>query len=331
LLDEIDKMMLSYLGKNARISSREIERNLQDLGYKITERAVRYRIRKLETSNTVLGYSTILNPSFVSERVNRTVILKFKYSYDASTLIDRLENYVQEASFCIYSARLRGDFDWICHFVFDSIEQYELESNNFLHRFADLIADFRSYESKPAKVSTYSISDEHDIVERKSRVFKILNSLQKYNDLNDKLHFIVESAVKYFDAKFARIWLVDKERKYLILKFSAGKYKNIQGEFSKVPLDSNKIGPIVKTKKPTISNDVVNDPRIRYPEWAKKERLKSFAGYPLISKGQPIGVLGMFSEKKLSPADFEILRVFCDQISNELASFFNAAEFLSIK
>ena len=331
MLDEIDKMMLSYLGKNARMSSREIERNLQDIGYKITERAVRYRIRKLETSNTVLGYSTILNPSFVSQRVNRTVILKFKYSYDASPLIDRLENYVQESSFCVYSARLSGDFDWICHFVFDSIEQYELESNNFLHRFADLIADFRSYESKPAKVSTYSISDEHDMVERKSRVFKILNSLQKYNNLNDKLHFIVESVVKYFDAKFARIWLVDKERKYLILKFSAGKYKNIQGEFSKVPLDSNKIGPIVKTKKPTISNDVVNDPRIRYPEWAKKEGLKSFAGYPLMSKGQPIGVLGMFSEKKLSPADFEILRVFCDQISNELASFFNAAEFLSIK
>ncbi|HET9356756.1 MAG TPA: GAF domain-containing protein [Nitrososphaeraceae archaeon] len=323
--------MLSYLGKNARMSSHEIERNLQDIGYKITERAVRYRIRKLETSNTVLGYSTILNPSFVSQRVNRTVILKFKYSYNASTLIDRLENYVQESSFCVYSARLSGDFDWICHFVFDSIEQYELESNNFLHRFADLIADFRSYESKPAKVSTYSISDEHDMVERKSRVFKILNSLQKYNNLNDKLHFIVESVVKYFDAKFARIWLVDKERKYLILKFSAGKYKNIQGEFSKVPLDSNKIGPIVKTKKPTISNDVVNDPRIRYPEWAKKEGLKSFAGYPLMSKGQPIGVLGMFSEKKLSPADFEILRVFCDQISNELASFFNAAEFLSIK
>jgi DNA-binding Lrp family transcriptional regulator len=331
LLDEIDKMMLSYLGKNARMTSREIERNLQDIGYKITERAVRYRIRKLETSNTVLGYSTVLNPSFVSQRVNRTVILKFKYSYNASTLIDRLENYVQEASFCVYSARLSGDFDWICHFVFDSIEQYELESNNFLHRFADLIADFRSYESKPAKVSTYSISDEHDMVERKSRVFKILNSLQKYNNLNDKLHYIVESVVKYFDAKFARIWLVDKERKYLILKFSAGKYKNIQGEFSKVPLDSNKIGPIVKTKKPTISNDVVNDPRIRYPEWAKKEGLKSFAGYPLMSKGQPIGVLGMFSEKKLSPADFEILRVFCDQISNELASFFNAAEFLSIK
>ena len=24
---------------------------------------------------------------------------------------------------------LTGDFDWICHFVFDSIEQYEFESS----------------------------------------------------------------------------------------------------------------------------------------------------------------------------------------------------------
>lgn len=331
MLDEIDKIMLSNLGKNGRISSGEIERILQDMGYRITERAIRYRIRKLETSNTILGYSVILNPSFVSNKVNRTIILKFKYSYDASSLIDRLENYTQEASFCVYSARLSGDFDWICHFVFDSIEQYELESNNFIHRFADLISDFRSYESKAVKLSTYTISDEHDMIERKSRVFKILNSLQKYDTLNDKLQFIVESVVKYFDAKFARIWLIDREKKYLMLKFSAGKYKNIHGEFSKVPLDSNKIGPIVRTKKPAISNDVINDPRIRHHEWAKKEKLKSFAGYPLVSKGQSIGVLGMFSEKKLSPADFEILGVFCDQVSKELTSFFSAAEFLSIK
>jgi len=88
-----------------------------------------------------------------------------------------------------------------------------------------------------------------------------------------KLQFIVESVVKYFDAKFVRIWVVDKEKKYLMLKFSAGIYKNINGDFSKVSVDSKKIGPIVKTKKPAISNDVLNDPRIRYPEWAKKQKL----------------------------------------------------------
>jgi DNA-binding Lrp family transcriptional regulator len=331
LLDEIDKVMLSYVGKNARVSSSEIKRNLQNMGYNMTERAVRYRLQRLESNNIVLGYSAILNPSFLSEKVNRTIILKFKYSQNVSVFIERLENYVQEAPFCIYSSRLSGDFDWICHFVFDSVEQHELESNNFLHRFADLIADYRSYESKTVKASPYSILDEHDMIERKSRVYRVLNSLQKYDNLNDKLQLIVESLVKYFDAKFARVWLVDKAREHLLLKFSAGKYRNINGEFSKVPISSNKIGPIVRTKKPTITNDVVNDPRIRYPEWARKEKLQSFAGYPLTYRSNVIGVFAMFSEKKLNPADFEILGIFCNHISKGLTSFFDAQDWLSTK
>lgn len=82
--------------------------------------------------------------------------------------------------------------------------------------------------------------------------------------------------------------------------FSAGKYKNITGEFSKVSVDSVKIGPIVKNKKPIITNDVVNDPRIKYHDWTKKENLESFAWYPLIYNYDTIGVLAMFSEKKLN-------------------------------
>ncbi|HXW12440.1 MAG TPA: GAF domain-containing protein [Nitrososphaeraceae archaeon] len=332
MLDEIDKTILSYLGKNGRISSTEIQRSLKDMGYQLTERAIRYRLRRLEGDNVILGYSAILNPSFISEKLNRTITLKFKYTSNSSVLIERLKNYVEEAPFCVYSARLSGgDFDWIAHFVFESVEQYELESNNFLNRFSDLIADYRSYDSKAVKASPYSIFDEHDMIERKSRVYKILSSLQKYDNLNDKLQLIVESVVKYFDATFARIWLIDKERKYLVLKFSAGKYKNIHGEFSKIPIDSVKIGSIVKTKKPAITNDVPNDPRIKHQDWARKENLKSFAGYPLIYNRDTIGILGMFSEKKLNLADFEILGIFCSQISRELKSFFDAQEFLSVK
>jgi DNA-binding Lrp family transcriptional regulator len=331
LLDELGTIILTYLGKNARISSTEIRNKLQDIGYKITERAIRYRLQRLEKDDVILGYSAILNPNFVSEKINRTIILKFKFSHNVSVLTERLKNYVQEVSFCVYSASLKGDFDWICHFVFDSLEQYELESDNFLHRFAELIADYRSYESKTVKASPYTIFDEHGMIERKSHVYNILNSLKKHDNLNDKLRLIVESVVKYFNAKFARIWLVDKERQYLILKFSAGKYKNINGEFSRIPISSNKIGSIVRTKKSAITNDVINDPRIRHQDWARKEKLRSFAGYPLIYKGSAIGVLAMFSEKKLHLVDFEILEIFCNEISKELTSLFDAQEYLSIK
>jgi hypothetical protein len=47
-------------------------------------------------------------------------------------------------------------------------------------------------------------------------------------------------------------------------------------------------------------------------------------------KGIVIGVLAMFSEKKLSSAEFEMLGVFCDHISKQLSMLFSAQEFLLI-
>jgi DNA-binding Lrp family transcriptional regulator len=329
LLDEIDRILLAQLGKNSRKSSYEITRYLHDLGYKITDRTVRHRVARLEKNNIVLGYTVLLNPTLLSEKLNRTILLKFKFRADISDMISRLEKYCGESHFCIYSARMTGDFDWICHFVFNSVEQYEFESSNFLNRFVDLIDDFRSYESGMVKVSPYALFDDHELRDQKWRVYKILNSLKKYQKLNEKLQFIVESLVRHFDAKFARIWLLDREKETLVLKFSAGKYKNIDGEFSKVPADSNKIGKIVMTGKPSITNDVVNDKRIRHPQWAKKEKLQSFAGYPLTHGRKIIGVLAMFSTKRLQAADFEILGVFSDQISKELEGLFEAIDFLT--
>ena len=328
MVDEIDRFLLSQLGKNSRTSSYEMSRYLQEMGYKITDRTVRHRLKRLEKSNIILAYSLLLNPALLSEKINRTILLKFKFRADTSVMISRLEKYCGESYFCIYSARMTGDFDWICHFVFDSIEQYEFESSNFLNRFIDLIDDFRSYESSMVKVTPYTLFDDHEIRDQKWRAYRILNSLKKYQNLNDKFEFIVESLVKYFGAKFARIWLLDRERKNLILKFSAGKYKNIHGEFSKVPADSNKIGNIVITRKPTVTNDVVNDKRIRHPEWAKKEKLQSFAGYPITHGNKVIGVLAMFSTRRMQAADFEVLGVFSDQISKELEGLFTAVDFL---
>ncbi|PBO85939.1 MAG: hypothetical protein COA77_01960 [Thaumarchaeota archaeon] len=329
MVDEIDKIILSHLGKNARISSQNIATHLQNLGYTITDRAIRQRLVRLEKNNTILGYSAILNPSLVSEKINRTILLKFKFTKKTEELINLFKKYVEESTFCIYSSKLSGDFDWICHFVFDSIEQYDLESHNFLNRFSELISDFRSYESKIIKSSPYMIYGEDDEKEKKSQVYEILNSLKKYDNINDRLQAITDSLVKYFDAHFARLWFVDKDRKNLLLKFSAGKYKNIEGEFSKVSINSLKIGAVIKTKKPVVTNDVANDPRIKYHDWAKKEKLKSFAAYPLMYKKKSVAVLAMFSKKKLTHVDFEILGIFCDQLSKELTGFFEAKDFLS--
>ena len=129
-------------------------------------------------------------------------MLKFKFTNKTEELIILFEKYVEESNFCIYSSKLSGDFDWVCHFVFDSIEQYDLESHNFLNRFSKLISDFRSYESKIIKSSPYMIYGEGN--EKKSQVYEILNSLKKYDNVNDRLQAITDSLVKYFDAHLCK-------------------------------------------------------------------------------------------------------------------------------
>ena len=329
MVDEIDKIILTELGKNARKSSQDITKILQSMDYHITDRGIRHRLQRLEKNNVIHGYHVTLNPELVSEKVNRTVVLKFKFTKKTPELINRLTEYVNESHFCTYSSKLNGDFDWICHFVFDSVEQFDLETNNFLNKFSELISDYRSYESNLIKSSPYTISDQEQIKEKKIQAFKLLEKIKKYDTLNERLQVTVENLVKYFNAKFARVWFVDKSGESLILRFSAGKYKNLKGEFSKVPIKSLKIGAIVSTKKPIVSNEVTQDPRIKHHDWAKKEKLKSFAGYPLMYNRKVVAVLALFSTKRFSPSDFEILGIFSEQISKELTGFFETKDFLS--
>ena len=321
-------MVLSEVGMNARVTSLDITKRLRGFGHSITDRAVRKRLERLEKNDVILGYSAILHPSFLSNKTHRTLMLKFKLIHDLPGQIERLTRYVGGSHFCIYSARLRGDFDWICHFVFESSEQYELETSNFLNRFNDLIADHRTYESLTMKSAPYSVLDAHDHSERRRQVYETLASLKKFDDLTDRLRATAEALVSVMKAKFARIWLIDRDRKNLVLKFSAGKYTNLHGEFSKIPIGSHEIGEIAKTNKASVSNDLVHDPRIRHPEWAKRQQLRSFAGYPLTYGNEALGVLAMFSEEYLSPREFELLELFSQELSRAITSHFATHELL---
>jgi len=328
MIDEIEKIILSNLGRNARISSIEITRILNDLDYKITERAVRYRIKKLENEGIILGYSTILNPAYSNEKVNKLLLIKFRIISNKNGLVDRLTKYLNESAFCVYACKIQGDFDFVCHLVLDSTDQYDLEIDNFIYQFSDLISDFRTFDSKVFKFNQNLSFDDHDLVTRKLSIHKILNSLNKEQSIVKKFDLIVESMVKYFDAAFARIWILDDDQEHLLLKCSAGMYTDCQGEFSKVSVYSSKIGHVLRTKKPAISNDLSNDPRIKYPDWARKTNLKSFAGFPLIFQNSSIGVLAMFSKKRLKPVDFELIEIFCHDISKQLSIFLEGQKFL---
>jgi len=327
-LDEIDRMVLSEVGKNARTSSLQITRRLQALGYSLTDRAVRKRLQRLERIDIIIGYSAILSPAVTSEKTNRVVLLKFKHPYE-SQMLERLATYVNQSPFCTYSARMNGDIDWIGHFTFESEKQCELENSSFLVTFKELIENYRSYDSHTIKCMPYSILDAHDQKERQRQVYEILNSLREYDNLNERLQATVEALVQVMKAKFARLWVTDKEGRYLNLKFSAGRYKELHGPFSRIGVGACKIGEIARTNKPQVSNDLIRDPLSNFPDRiSSRDKVQSFAGYPLTCKDNVVGVLAMFSERYFSPSDFEIFEIFSKKVSKDITNHIEAHELL---
>ena len=78
------------------------------------------------------------------------------------------------------------------------------------------------------------------------------------------------------------------------LQASAGIYTHINGPHARVPVGQFKIVLIAKERKPHLTNSVIGDPRVPEQEWARREGLVAFAGYPLTvgvhrSAGQEIG------------------------------------------
>jgi PAS domain S-box-containing protein len=111
----------------------------------------------------------------------------------------------------------------------------------------------------------------------------------------------VEALVRHVDAAFARIWTLNRDQDTLELQASAGMYTRIDGSHSRVPVGKLKIGLIAEEKRPHLTNDVANDPRVSDKEWAQSEGIVSFAGYPLLVEKKLVGVLALFAHRPLAP------------------------------
>ena len=134
-------------------------------------------------------------------------------------------------------------------------------------------------------------------------------------DLKTILHACSEAIVRHLDAAFARVWTVSDDRTMLQLQASAGMYTHLDGAHSRIAMGRFKIGMIAENRTPHLTNDILNDPRISDRDWAKKEGMTSFAGYPLSVGDRTIGVLAMFSRKSLTQATTETLASCADLIA----------------
>ncbi len=130
--------------------------------------------------------------------------------------------------------------------------------------------------------------------------------------LHDVLQRCAEAVVRHLDAAFARVWTLNEKEDVLELQASAGLYTHIDGAHSRVPVGEFKIGLIAQERKPHLTNTVATDPRVGDREWARRQGLVGFAGYPLIVEDRLVGVVTMFSRATLKEDLLEALASLSD-------------------
>ena len=125
-------------------------------------------------------------------------------------------------------------------------------------------------------------------------------ALTQGTDLRAMLQLCAEALVRHLDVAFARIWTLDDASGTLELQASAGMYTHINGAHSRVRLGQYEIGAIARERRPHLTNQVVGDPQVHDQEWARREGLVAFAGYPLVVHDRVLGVVAMFARHPLS-------------------------------
>jgi two-component system cell cycle sensor histidine kinase/response regulator CckA len=118
--------------------------------------------------------------------------------------------------------------------------------------------------------------------------------------LRETLQLCVEALVRHLDVALARIWTLDEATNTLELQASAGMYTRVDGPHSRVPLGEDKIGVTAQQRRPHLTNQVVGDPQVHDQEWAQREGMVAFAGYPLVVQERVLGVMAMFARQPLS-------------------------------
>jgi len=140
-------------------------------------------------------------------------------------------------------------------------------------------------------------------------------ALAEGTTLPEMLARCAEACVRHLDGAFARIWTADQAGDVLELRASAGMYTHTDGPHARIPVGKFKIGLIAQERRPHLTNAVIGDPRVPSQDWAVREGMIGFAGYPLVVEDRLVGVLAMFARHSLSDATLRAMASVADGIA----------------
>jgi signal transduction protein with GAF and PtsI domain len=123
-------------------------------------------------------------------------------------------------------------------------------------------------------------------------LLKITNAISHSKDPEEVVLMTVESITRALNVKGSAVFLVNQKTKELELAAGFG----LSDEYiNKGPLSALKSIADSLEEGPVAIYDVSDDPRIQYPEEAKKEGIVSVLSVPIVANARSIGVLRVYT------------------------------------
>ena len=123
-------------------------------------------------------------------------------------------------------------------------------------------------------------------------LLKVANAISHSKDPEEVVLLAVESIARALEVKGCALLLINRESRELELAASFGLSDSY---LSKGPLSALKSISDSLEHGPVAIFDVADDPRIQYPEAARKEGIASILSVPVMIGGRSIGVLRVYT------------------------------------
>jgi len=168
-------------------------------------------------------------------------------------------------------------------------------------------------------------------------------AVQNEQSLDQVLAAVTSGLCEQADVALARIWLVgdgdicdvcpmrdecNDQSRCLHLVASDGhcidqeeRWTRLDGAYRRFPMGARKVGRVGASGIPVLLTDVEGDTSwLRDPGWAQRQGIRSFAGQPLVFRGETFGVLAVFSRACIAEDGMTILRAFADHAAAAIAN-----------
>ena len=160
-------------------------------------------------------------------------------------------------------------------------------------RLAEALA---SPEETPASGANRFLEGRARLTRLESEIGRMVAHLESLPEL---LQGCAEALLDHTGASFARLWTFDARENLLLLQAHAGINAGSPGQ-ERVPLGHAKFGRIAAERVPYVTNQMQADPLVENQEWAHREGMTAFAGFPLLAGGELQGVMAITSAAKIS-------------------------------